>query len=63
MVLGGLESMSNAPYLLPKACAGMRMGHGIVIDHMFFDGLEDAYDKGCLMGVFAENTADKYTFS
>lgn len=63
MVAGGLENMSNAPYLLPKARAGMRMGHGTVIDHMFFDGLEDAYDKGCLMGVFAENTADKYTFS
>ena len=63
MVAGGLESMSNAPYLLPKARAGMRMGHGNVIDHMFFDGLEDAYDKGCLMGVFAENTADKYSFS
>jgi acetyl-CoA C-acetyltransferase len=63
MVAGGLESMSNAPYLLPKARAGMRMGHGDVIDHMFFDGLEDAYDKGCLMGVFAENTADKYSFS
>ena len=63
MVAGGLESMSNAPYLLPKARAGMRMGHDKVIDHMFFDGLEDAYDKGCLMGVFAENTADKYTFS
>jgi acetyl-CoA C-acetyltransferase len=63
MVAGGLESMSNAPYLLPKARAGMRMGHGKVIDHMFLDGLEDAYDKGCLMGVFAENTADKYNFS
>ena len=63
MVAGGLENMSNAPYLLPKARAGMRMGHGTVIDHMFFDGLEDAYEKGCLMGVFAENTADKYTFS
>ena len=47
MVAGGLENMSNAPYLLPKARAGMRMGHGTVIDHMFFDGLEDAYDKGC----------------
>ncbi|MFT4649967.1 MAG: acetyl-CoA C-acetyltransferase [Polaribacter sp.] len=63
MVAGGLESMSNAPYLLPKARAGMRMGHSNVIDHMFFDGLEDAYDKGCLMGVFADNTADKYSFS
>lgn len=63
MVAGGLESMSNAPYLLPKVRTGMRMGHGTVIDHMFFDGLEDAYNKGCLMGVFAENTADKYSFS
>jgi acetyl-CoA C-acetyltransferase len=63
MVAGGFENMSNAPYLLPKARAGMRMGHGTVIDHMFFDGLEDAYDKGCLMGVFAENTAEKYSFS
>jgi acetyl-CoA C-acetyltransferase len=63
MVAGGLESMSNAPYLLPKARAGLRMGHGKVLDHMFLDGLEDAYDKGCLMGVFAENTADKYSFS
>lgn len=63
MVAGGLESMTNAPYLLPKARAGMRMGHGQVLDHMFLDGLEDAYDKGRLMGVFAENTADKYGFS
>jgi acetyl-CoA C-acetyltransferase len=63
MVAGGLESMTNSPYLLPKARGGMRMGHGSVIDHMFIDGLEDAYDKGKLMGVFAENTADKYSFS
>jgi acetyl-CoA C-acetyltransferase len=63
MIAGGLESMTNAPYLLPKARAGMRMGHGQVLDHMFLDGLEDAYDKGRLMGVFAENTADKYGFS
>jgi acetyl-CoA C-acetyltransferase len=63
MVAGGLESMSNAPYLLPKARAGMRMGHGQVMDHMFLDGLEDAYDKGRLMGVFAEQTADRYGFS
>ncbi len=63
MVAGGLESMTNSPYLLPKARAGLRMGHGKVIDHMFLDGLEDAYDKGCLMGVFAENTADKYSFT
>ncbi len=63
MVAGGLESMSNAPYLLTKARGGMRMGHGQVYDHMFLDGLEDAYDKGKLMGVFAEATADKYGFT
>jgi acetyl-CoA C-acetyltransferase len=63
MVAGGLESMTNSPYLLPKARAGLRMGHAKVMDHMFLDGLEDAYDKGCLMGVFAENTADKYSFT
>ncbi len=63
MVAGGLESMTNAPYLLPKARGGLRMGHGQVLDHMFYDGLEDAYDKGKLMGVFAENTADKYGFT
>jgi len=63
MVAGGLESMTNSPYLLPKARAGLRMGHGKVLDHMFLDGLEDAYDKGCLMGTFAENTADKYNFT
>lgn len=63
MVAGGMESMSNAPYLLPKARSGMRMGHGVVQDHMFLDGLEDAYDKGCLMGTFAESCADKYSFS
>ena len=63
MLAGGLESMSNAPYLLPKARTGMRMGHGQALDHMFLDGLEDAYDKGKLMGVFAENTADKYGFT
>ena len=57
IVAGGMESMSNAPYLLDKARAGLRMGHGRVIDHMFFDGLEDAYDKGTLMGVFADETA------
>lgn len=62
-VAGGLESMTNAPYLLPKARGGYRLGHGTVVDHMFFDGLEDAYEKGCLMGVFAENTAAKYGFS
>ncbi|HKJ51440.1 MAG TPA: acetyl-CoA C-acyltransferase [Gammaproteobacteria bacterium] len=63
MVAGGLESMSNAPYLLTKARTGMRMGHGQVYDHMFLDGLEDAYDKGKLMGAFAEATADKYGFT
>jgi acetyl-CoA C-acetyltransferase len=55
--------MTNAPYLLPKARAGLRMGHGQVIDHMFYDGLEDAYDKGRLMGSFAEDCAQKYSFS
>ena len=63
MVAGGLENMSNSPYLLPKARAGLRMGHSKVMDHMFLDGLEDAYDKGCLMGTFADNTADKYSFT
>ncbi len=63
MVAGGMESMTNAPYLLPKARAGLRMGHGQVIDHMFYDGLEDAYDKGRLMGSFAEDCASKYQFS
>lgn len=63
MVAGGMESMTNAPYLLPKARSGYRMGHGQLIDHMFFDGLEDAYDKGKLMGVFAELCADEYKFS
>jgi len=63
MVAGGMESMSNAPYLLPKARAGLRMGHGEVKDHMFLDGLEDAYDKGRLMGTFAEECADKYGFT
>ena len=55
--------MTNAPYLLPKARSGLRMGHGQVIDHMFYDGLEDAYDKGRLMGSFAEDCAQKYAFS
>jgi acetyl-CoA C-acetyltransferase len=62
-VAGGMESMTNAPYLLPKARAGLRMGHGQVIDHMFCDGLEDAYDKGRLMGSFAEECAGSYKFS
>jgi acetyl-CoA C-acetyltransferase len=63
MVAGGMESMTNAPYLLPKARAGYRMGHQQVIDHMFLDGLEDAYDKGRLMGSFAEDCAAKYGFT
>jgi acetyl-CoA C-acetyltransferase len=63
MIAGGMESMTNAPYLLPKARAGYRMGHQQVIDHMFFDGLEDAYDKGRLMGTFAEECAGKYAFT
>lgn len=62
VVSGGLESMSNAPYLMPKARAGYRMGHQQVLDHMFFDGLQDPYE-GELMGHFAENTADKYGFT
>ncbi|MDB5492430.1 MAG: acetyl-CoA acetyltransferase family protein [Micavibrio sp.] len=60
VVAGGMESMTNAPYLLPKARAGMRMGHAQAMDHMFLDGLEDAYDKGKLMGAFAELCAGKY---
>lgn len=63
IVAGGMESMSNAPYLLPKARGGFRMGHGQVIDHMFLDGLEDAYDKGRLMGTFAEDCAQAYQFT
>lgn len=63
VVAGGMESMSNAPYLLPKARQGMRMGHQQVIDHMFLDGLEDAYDKGRLMGTFAEDCAEAYQFT
>ena len=63
VVAGGMESMSGAPYLLPKARAGYRMGHGEVADHMFLDGLEDAYDRGKLMGCYAEDTATKYQFT
>jgi acetyl-CoA C-acetyltransferase len=63
MVAGGMESMSNAPYLLDKARSGYRAGHGRVIDHMFFDGLEDAYEKGRLMGTFAEDCAEQYQFT
>ncbi len=63
MVAGGMESMSNAPYLLLKARGGYRLGHGELLDHMFYDGLEDAYEKGRLMGSFAEECAAKYNFS
>jgi len=63
MVAGGMESMTNAPYLLPKARSGYRMGHQQVVDHMFLDGLEDAYDRGKLMGSFAEDCAGKYGFT
>jgi len=62
-VAGGMESMTNAPYLLEKARAGYRLGHGKVLDHMFLDGLEDAYDKGRLMGSFAEDCAEAYQFT
>lgn len=63
MLAGGMESMSNSPYLIPKARAGFRLGHGEIKDHMFLDGLEDAYEKGKLMGSFAELCAEKYGFS
>ncbi|MCB1353371.1 MAG: acetyl-CoA C-acyltransferase [Rhodobacteraceae bacterium] len=63
MVAGGMESMTNAPYLLEKARGGYRMGHGQILDHMFLDGLEDAYDKGRLMGTFAEDCAEAYQFT
>nr|WP_285899572.1 acetyl-CoA C-acyltransferase [Pseudomonas boanensis] len=63
VLAGGMESMSNAPYLLERARSGYRMGHGKVIDHMFLDGLEDAYDKGRLMGTFAEDCAQAYGFT
>jgi len=63
MVAGGMESMTNAPYLMTKARSGFRMGHGQVYDHMFLDGLEDAYDKGRLMGTYAEDTAQAYQFT
>ena len=63
MLAGGMESMTNAPYLLPKARAGMRMGHGEIKDSMFLDGLEDAYEPGRLMGSFAEETARDYQFT
>jgi acetyl-CoA C-acetyltransferase len=63
MVAGGMESMTLAPYLVPKARNGLRLGHAELKDHMFLDGLEDAYDRGRLMGVFAEATATQYGFS
>jgi len=63
VVAGGMESMTNAPYLLPKMRGGARLGHAEVKDHMFLDGLEDAYDKGRLMGTFAEDCAEKYQFT
>ncbi|MCP4327356.1 MAG: acetyl-CoA C-acyltransferase [Alphaproteobacteria bacterium] len=63
MVAGGMESMTNAPYILDRARGGYRLGHGKIADHMFLDGLEDAYDKGRLMGTFAEDTAQHYQFT
>ncbi len=63
IVAGGMESMTNAPYLLPKARGGYRLGHGKIFDHMFLDGLEDAYTEGGVMGLFAEATAEKYGFT
>ena len=64
IVAGGMESMTNAPYFLPKARGGLRLGHGQILDHMFFDGLEDAYfDRGRLMGTFAEDCASSYGFT
>jgi acetyl-CoA C-acetyltransferase len=63
ILAGGMESMTNAPYLLPKMRGGARIGHGQVIDHMFLDGLEDAYDKGRLMGTFAEDCAEAFQFT
>jgi acetyl-CoA C-acetyltransferase len=63
MIAGGMESMTNAPYMLPKMRNGARIGHQEVKDHMFLDGLEDAYDKGRLMGTFAEDCAESYQFT
>lgn len=63
MLAGGMESMSGAPYLLPKMRGGARLGHAQVVDHMFLDGLEDAYDKGRLMGTFAEDCAEAFQFT
>src|SRR5262249_14788960 len=63
LVAGGMESMTNAPYLIPKARQGYRLGHGELFDHMMWDGLEDAYEKGRPMGYFAETCAKEYNFS
>ena len=63
MVAGGMESMTGAPYVLPKMRGGARLGHAQVVDHMFLDGLEDAYDKGRLMGTFAEDCAEAFQFT
>ncbi|MEQ6249775.1 acetyl-CoA C-acyltransferase [Sulfitobacter sp. HNIBRBA3233] len=63
LVAGGMESMTNAPYVLPKMRGGARLGHAQVVDHMFLDGLEDAYDKGRLMGTFAEDCAETFQFT
>ncbi|MFY9212685.1 MAG: acetyl-CoA C-acyltransferase [Aestuariivita sp.] len=63
MIAGGMESMTNAPYMLPKMRGGARLGHAEVKDHMFLDGLEDAYDKGRLMGTFAEDCAEAFQFT
>ena len=63
IVAGGMESMTNAPYLMPAMRGGARLGHGQAIDHMFLDGLEDAYDKGRLMGTFAEDCAEAFQFT
>ena len=62
VLAGGMESMTRAPYMLPKARGGMRMGHGEVIDHMFWDGLQNPYDEK-LMGCFGDQVADKYEFT
>ena len=63
MVAGGMESMTGAPYLLPAMRGGARLGHGVAVDHMFLDGLEDAYEKGRLMGTFAEDCAEAFQFT
>ncbi|MEM7542043.1 MAG: acetyl-CoA C-acyltransferase [Pseudomonadota bacterium] len=63
IVAGGMESMTNAPYIVPKARGGMRLGHGEILDHMFVDGLEDAYEKGRLMGTYAEDCAERFNFT